>query len=218
MRTSLLVSLTAALALTACPDPAKDKPKAQVAEAPAPKPAAPKAEAPVMPGTQYVFSEAGSKLGWVGAKVTATHEGVFEKFSGTVGVVEGDPTKSQVTVSIVTDSIMTGDSPKLLGHLKSPDFFDVATYPAATFTSTAIKAGGENGATHTVTGTLDLHGVQKSITFPATITVSPDAVTVKAEFAINRKDFNIVYPGKPDDLIKDEVVLKLDITAKPKGS
>jgi hypothetical protein len=41
---------------------------------------------------------------------------------------------------------------------------------------------------------------------------------VKSEFAINRKDFNIVYPGKPDDLIKDEVLLKLDIAAKPQGS
>jgi polyisoprenoid-binding protein YceI len=94
----------------------------------------------------------------------------------------------------------------------------VATYPTATFTSTAITAGGEKGATHTVTGTLDLHGVKKSITFPATISVSPEAVTVKAEFALNRKDFNIVYPGKPDDLIRDEVVLKLDVTAKPKGT
>lgn len=218
MRVSL-VSLAAVLALTACPDPAKDKPKAQVAPAPeAPKPAAPKAELPALPGTPYAFSESGSSLGWVGAKVTATHVGAFQKFSGTVGVVDNDATKSSVVVNIVTDSIFTADSPKLVGHLKSPDFFDVATYPTATFTSTAIAAGGENGATHTVTGTLDLHGVQKSITFPATIAVSPEAVTVKAEFAINRKDFNIVYPGKPDDLIRDEVVLKLDITAKPKGS
>jgi polyisoprenoid-binding protein YceI len=105
-----------------------------------------------------------------------------------------------------------------VGHLKSPDFFDVAQFPTATFTSTAIKAGAEGGATHTVTGTLDLHGVKKSITFPATIAVGADTVSVKSEFAINRKDFNIVYPGKPDDLIKDEVLLKLDIAAKPQGS
>jgi polyisoprenoid-binding protein YceI len=65
-----------------------------------------------------------------------------------------------------------------------------------------------------VTGNLELHGVTKSITFPATITVQGDAVTVKADFAINRKDFGIVYPGKPDDLIKDEVLLKLNIAGK----
>ncbi|MEW6431611.1 MAG: YceI family protein [Myxococcota bacterium] len=219
MRVSPIVALAAVVGLTACPDPAKDKPKAQVAAAPeAVKPAAPKAELPALPGTPYTFSESGSSIGWVGAKVTATHAGAFQKFSGTIGVVDNEPTKSSVAVSIVTDSLFTADSPKLVSHLKSADFFDVATYPTATFTSTAITAGGEKGATHTVTGTLDLHGVKKSITFPATISVSPEAVTVKAEFALNRKDFNIVYPGKPDDLIRDEVVLKLDVTAKPKGT
>jgi len=219
MRSSIL--LVAVLALTACPDPAKDKPKAEVAPAPAaPKPAAPVAEAPKppsLPGVQYRFSNADSKLDWVGAKVTASHPGTFQKFTGAIGLNENDPTKSAVFVAIETASLTTADSPKLVQHLKGPDFFDVEKFPFATFTSTAIKAGGEGGATHTVTGTLDLHGVQKSITFPAIIAASADAVTVKAEFAINRKDFNIVYPGMPDDLIRDEVLLKLDIAARPQG-
>ena len=42
-----------------------------------------------------------------------------------------------------------------------------------------------------------------------------DALTVKADFAINRKDFNVNYPGKPDDLIRDNVVIKLDLQATP---
>jgi len=98
--------------------------------------------------------------------------------------------------------------------LKSPDFFDVEKFPKAKFVSTAIKAGGDNGATHTVTGNLELHGVTKAITFPAQIKVDPDAVSVVAEFSINRKDFSIVYPGMPDDLIKDDVLLKLSLHAK----
>jgi polyisoprenoid-binding protein YceI len=69
------------------------------------------------------------------------------------------------------------------------------------------------GAKQTVTGNLELHGVTKSITFPADIQITDDAVAVKAEFAINRKDFNINYPGKPNDLIRDNVVLKLDLKA-----
>jgi polyisoprenoid-binding protein YceI len=60
---------------------------------------------------------------------------------------------------------------------------------------------------------LQLHGVTKSISFPATIKVGGDAVEVDAEFAINHKDFGIVYPGMPDDLIKDDVLLKLRIRA-----
>jgi hypothetical protein len=38
-------------------------------------------------------------------------------------------------------------------------------------------------------------------------------VTVKSEFAINRKDFGIVYAGKADDLIRDDVVIHLDLRA-----
>jgi hypothetical protein len=68
-----------------------------------------------------------------------------------------------------------------------------------------------NGGTHTITGNFDLHGVKKSISFPATIQVSPDSVSANAEFSINRKDFGINYPGKADDLIRDGVVIKLTI-------
>ena len=42
-------------------------------------------------------------------------------------------------------------------------------------------------------------------------------VNIKAEFDINRKDFGIVYAGKADDLIRDEVVIRLDLTAKPEA-
>jgi len=97
--------------------------------------------------------------------------------------------------------------------LKTADFFDVAKFPEATFVSTSIKAGGENGATHTVTGNLTLHGVTKSITFPATISVTGGVATVDANFAINRKDFGINYPGAQDNLIRDDVVMKLTIHA-----
>ena len=64
-----------------------------------------------------------------------------------------------------------------------------------------------------VTGDLTLHGVTKTISFPAVISLDGDTLSTKSEFYINRKDFNIVYPGKPDDLIRDEVVIKFDLKA-----
>ena len=63
----------------------------------------------------------------------------------------------------------------------------------------------------------DLHGVTKSITFPATIEVGPEQVMARAEFAIKRFDFNIEYKGKADDLIRDDVVIKFDLVAMPAG-
>lgn len=213
MRTSL-ASLAPALsvvaALAACnTDPAKDKAKASVSEAVS---VASTSNAPASAVT-YRFSQDGSKIEFVGAKVTRKHDGAFKTFSGRITSTDGKPEHSSVFAEIDVASL-TVDVPKLENHLKTPDFFDVERFPKATFISTSVKPGGENGATHTVTGNLSLHGVMKSISFPAKIELSSDAANVDAEFAINRKDFGIVYPGAPDDLIKDEVLIKLSIRAK----
>jgi len=114
-------------------------------------------------------------------------------------------------VTIETDSLWA-DNPKLTGHLKSPDFFDVASHPTATFESTEIVPA-ETG--YMVTGNLDLHGVTKSITFPAEITVEDGQVRVDSEFSIKRFDFGIEYKGKADDLIRDDVVIRLQLVAVP---
>jgi polyisoprenoid-binding protein YceI len=204
------VALAGVLAL-GCNNPGKDKPKAEVAEAVQAPAAAPNAEA--AGSVTYKFGPPDSKLDYVGAKVTKKHDGSFGSFSGTIQVPEGNPEKGTVNAEIDVTTI-TSDDPKLTNHLKSPDFFDVQKFPKARFTSTSIKAGGADGRSHTVTGNLELKNVTKSITFPANIQISGDTVNVDGEFSINRKDWGIVYPGMPDDLIRDEVLIKLQIRAK----
>jgi len=120
-----------------------------------------------------------------------------------------------VKLEVGTGSVKT-DQADLDKHLMNADFFDAEKFPKATFVSTAIKPGGEKGATHMVTGDLDLRGVKKSITFPVTITITPDAATGTAEFSINRKDFGIVIEGKKDDLIRDDVLMKITLKAPRK--
>jgi polyisoprenoid-binding protein YceI len=205
----LYFALALCVALGGCnTDPSKGKPQAAVAAASVLAPLE------VVPGaTVYSFSNDGSTLGFVGAKVTAKHEGTFGAFKGTVQVVDNDPTKSNVRTEIDVASISV-DPPKLNNHLKTPDLLDVAQFPKATFVSTAIRPGGDNGATHVISGNFTLHGVTKSLSFPAKIVIAPEAVDVEAEFGINRKDFGIVYPGMPDDLIKDEVLIKIKAHAK----
>lgn len=190
------------LLAAACANPASDKPQAVTSEA---APAAPAAVA----GEKYLITPGNSKIEFVGSKVTGSHNGLFGKFSGAIDYT-GQPEKSPVTITIDLDSLTT-DDPKLTNHLKTADFFDVAKYPQATFESTEIKAGGDKGATHTITGNLNLHGVTKSITFPATIAVTPTAITVDSSFAINRKEFGINYAGASDNLIRDDVVLTLRV-------
>ena len=144
--------------------------------------------------------------------MTGSHGGTFASFRGTITLVGGAVEKSRVTVDIDMPSV-TSAPDKLVAHLKSPDFFGVEQFPKATFASTDIKPGGANGAPYQVTGNLTLHGVTKSIPFPASIAVAGDAVNADATFSINRKDFNINYPGKVDDLIRDDVLIKLTLRA-----
>jgi polyisoprenoid-binding protein YceI len=202
--------LAFAVSIAACANPADDKPHATVSEATQ----TPAAAKPAGAETLAITPE-NAKVEFVGSKVTGSHNGSFKQFTGTVELAKEGVEKSQVTIDIDTTSIVT-DTDRLTAHLKTPDFFDVAKYPKANFTSTKIEPGTTPGATHTITGVLDLHGVKKTISFPATIQVAPDAVTVNAEFAINRKDFGINYAGKANDLIRDEVVMKLTVKAPRK--
>ncbi len=204
---SIALALGLALSVTACSNPADGKPQAKVEEA-APQD---NAATPAAKSGGYSVNAAASKLEFVGSKVTGSHPGGFKSFTATVDP-KGDKVEGgSVSVEIDIDS-MFSDSEKLTGHLKSPDFFDAKAHPKATFQSSEIKAGGSDGHSHTVVGNLGLHGVTKQITFPANIAMDGGKVTVKSEFSINRKDFDMAYAGKADDLIRDEVVIKLDLT------
>lgn len=204
---AILVFVTATIAF-GCSDPAANKPKAEVSNA-APE-SAKAANAETLPITAE-----NSKVEFVAAKVTRSHNGSFRQFSGTIDLANNSPEQSRVNIDVQTNSVVTDDD-GLTKHLQTPDFFDVAKYPRATFTSTKIEANTSGGGTHLVSGNFDLHGVKKSISFPATIQVAPDSVSVNAEFSLNRKDWGLVYAGKADDLIRDGVVIKLTIKA-PRG-
>lgn len=205
---TLLVALALGTApLTACGADVPDAPSARVSNASAPSTATP----PSAAAETLTVDPATSHVGFVAAKITHTHEGGFREVSGSISLNATDLTQSSLRMRVATASIFA-DDPRLESHLKSPDFFDVATFPEATFVSTAIRAGGAGG-THTVEGDLTMHGRTKHLSFPATITVAADSVTARTEFTIDRRDFGIVYPGMPDDLIRDSVVLRIDLRA-----
>jgi polyisoprenoid-binding protein YceI len=166
------ICLAISLAAACTKDPAADKAKAEVT------PAQPEKKAPAA-AEKLKFSADTSKVGFVGAKVTATHAGWFKDFSGEIDLVDGDPAKSRVSFDVKTASLALEetDNEKLDKHLRSSDFFDVEKFPTATFVSTTIAPGStETGMSHTVTGNLDIRGTKKSITFPAKIDVAPAGV------------------------------------------
>lgn len=208
-------SALTALFLSSCADnPADNVSKASVesvsteSEASAATPAEP-AEVKT-----FVLSDT-SKIEWVGSKVTGSHNGGFNNFVGKFEVADSQLVpggKHFVTVDMAS---VFSDNPKLTEHLKTADFFDVEKFPIARFQlkEAVLKEGNQ----YDISGILDMHGVAKKITFPATLEFSgkETLLDMEAEFAINRQDFGISFPGKPDDLIRDEVVMKFDVSALP---
>ena len=155
-----------------------------------------------------------SKIEALGAKITATHPIVFGDFSGKVGVSEGSI--QSLSFEVVMSSLES-DHPKLTSHLKNEDFFDVETYPTASFVSSRVAAGTEvEGRTHTVTGDLTIRGKSNRVTFPATIEVTDREARADTVFVIDRQDFGVTYPGRPDDLVQDNVKMTISFVAPRK--
>ena len=195
--------MLAAIALAGCSDPAEGVKEAEVAA-----PAGESAETEAVAGAKTYTIHPDSKIDFTGSKITASHSGGFKTFTGKISVADGNIAPPS---SIEIDMNSTwSDSNRLTRHLKSDDFFGVETYPISKFVLTAAERSGEE---YTITGDLTLHGVTKSIRFPAKISIADEQVNLTAEFSIMRFDFDIVYKGKADDLIRDRVVIRLDVKA-----
>jgi polyisoprenoid-binding protein YceI len=125
----------------------------------------------------------------------STVRGHFRALSGTVttndsGALEG------IEASIDASSIDTKDAQRD-GHLKSPDFFDVANHPTINFKSTNVQAKGGNE--YTVTGDLSMHGITKPVTLEVE-TVPPikdpwglTRTAASASGKISRKEWDLTW-------------------------
>lgn len=179
--------------------------------------------------TEYVVNPAISVTNWKGgkffedpAKPEEGHYGAVKLKSGTItvkdGVLESGNFVSDMTTFESADQ--NGDpetKAKLDGHLKSADFLDIEKYPEAKFEITGVKPLTEGDYNTEISGNLDFRGTPKNISFKANVKEEGDQVTIKSEeFKINRKDFGITFVGAGGSIIKDDVLLQLDVTADKK--
>ena len=127
--------------------------------------------------------------------MVTTVRGRFNVVSGHVHIDEEHPANSMVDAVVDAASIDTHNEQRD-AHLRSPDFFDVATYPTITFKSTKIEH--VSGQDYKVTGDFTMHGVTKSVTFEADYQGQSNMMGVQragltAKTKINRKDFNLAW-------------------------
>ncbi len=168
-----------------------------------------------------------SAVNWIGTKPTGSHNGALSLTEGNISVENGSIVAGDFIIdmnSLVALDMDEENNAKLAGHLKSPDFFDVENNPTAKFEIVSVAGLPENpeeeilfeGATHQVTGNLELKGTTKSVTFPAKVTLNESVVSTEAKFNIDRTDWGVHYGNDKslgDKFIHPIVQIGLDIQA-----
>lgn len=172
---------------------------------------------------EFIIDTKASKVFWNGKKVTGEHTGYLSVQSGTVSLNDKMVTDAVVNMdmnSIVCTDLEAGEwNDKLVGHLKSEDFFSVEKHANANFNITSVKAGNKAGA-YEVKGDLTIKGITHEIVFPATIEVADGMVKATGTAKLDRTKWDIKYgsgkffAGLGDKMIYDEFEVTFDILAK----
>jgi len=170
--------------------------------------------------TSAVFAEsqkvdvAKSSVKWIGKKVTGEHSGTILVKEGSLEVTGGKVTGGKVIIDMnsivdtdLTDADMNG---KLIGHLKSDDFFGVATFPTADLVITKVE--GNN-----FSGNLTIKGITNPTSFTASASKDGKSTVYKGTITIDRSKYNVRYGSKSffdnlgDKVIYDEFTLDFSL-------
>ncbi|GAA5023323.1 YceI family protein [Terrabacter aeriphilus] len=167
----------------------------------------------------YTLDPSHTRVGFSARHAMVTKvRGHFDEFEGTAHIDTATPANSSVTVTISAASVTTGNEQRD-GHLKTPDFFDIANYPQITFVSTDVERDGTEWA---ITGDLTINGVTKSVTIPFEETGSAKdpfgntRVGFEGEVTIDRTEWNLSFNAALETggvLVSEKVKLEFDVSA-----
>jgi polyisoprenoid-binding protein YceI len=150
--------------------------------------------------------------------MVTTVRGAFTSFTGTAHLDAGKPAASSVDLTIDTASIDTGNADRD-AHLRSADFFDVATFPAITFASTGVEQLDED--TYRVTGDLTIKDVTNPVSVDFTMTGSALdpfgnlRVGFEGALVLRRSDWQLTWNAALETggvLVSDKIQIEFDVS------
>lgn len=170
----------------------------------------------------YTVDAGKSKIEWIGRKVTGQHAGEIKIASGSLSAdgkkLAGGAFNINMTSMTCTDLDATYGG-KLLGHLKSEDFFSTEKNPVSKFVITKVTPAGEEKVT--ITGNLTIKGITSPITFAASVKQEGNVIVAVAKgIKVDRTKYDIKYGSKNffasigDKAIEDEFELTINLVAK----
>lgn len=166
--------------------------------------------------TAYLVDTSASTLTWRGAKpIGDFHTGTLQISEGAL-VGNGDSFVSGTFTIDMTTLAESENTTQLENHLKSDDFFGVASYPTASLE--IVSATATDGG-YDVTANLTIKATTNEITFPAVVTIADGTVNASAEITFDRSQWDVRYGSGSffsdlgNDLINDEIELSVEIVA-----
>ncbi len=164
--------------------------------------------------TNYGVDVDNSTLGWLGTKLTGTHNGTINIASGTISADQDKITAGSFVIDMKTIKVLDitepEDNKSLVDHLSDGDFFDVTKFPTSKFEITGSEKMAEAdsaGNNYKIMGNLTLKDITKNITISANVTMDSLQFSATSKFNIDRTDFGIKFKSKkffPD--IKDKAL------------
>lgn len=159
-----------------------------------------------------------STVSWKGYKVTGEHNGNVKIKSGSLNWDNGTLTGGsfEIDMNSITCNDLEGEwNDKLVGHLKSDDFFGVANHPTANFTITKAIPYGTEGK-YKIVGNLTIKDITKEIKFNADVKGS----SATADIIVDRSNYNVKYGSGSffdnlgDKTIYDEFELTVNLVTE----
>lgn len=174
----------------------------------------------------FVANTERSVLQWHGKKVIGgSHTGKVKVKSGQALIVDGKVKDANVIVdmtSLIDEDLKEAEwNQKLVGHLKSPDFFDVVAFPSSELKIATIEP--QSGGDYLLTGTLTIKGKSQPVKVKATERLDGESRVIKADLVFDRTAFDIKYgsgkffSGLGDKMIADEVKVEVELVLDPEG-
>lgn len=163
-----------------------------------------------------------SLVTWKGYKVTGEHAGKVNLKNGNLTFQNGILTGGnfEIDMNTITCTDLEGEwADKLVGHLKSDDFFGVSTYPTSRFVITKVVSKGKPGE-YKVTGQLTIKGKTKEIKFDSVVKEVGANYVAESAIKIDRTEFDVRYGSGSffdslgDKTIYDEFDLNVKIVTK----
>ncbi len=161
---------------------------------------------------EWAVDKANTQISFEGIAGGQIVSGLFRQYQIEVHFDPEEPGDADLVAAIDLNSISTGN-PDVDRALRSPEWFNTATYPVASFRAVSIESTGDDQ--FEMRGDLTIKGTTKRVSVPFSLDVQQGDGLARAEIVLSRSAFRLGPPGPVAGMVVSDQV-RVVITAAGK--